>query len=67
MFEEIFVHLFFQMIFDNSHLKFKKVKKTKIKKQHFRQAVNRKQNFFTILLLENQILLILCIFNEPCV
>ena len=37
---------FFHKIFDNSHLKFGKMKKAKIKKQHFRQPVNRKPNFF---------------------
>ena len=38
---------YFHKIFDNSHLKFGKMKKAKIRKQHFRQPVNRKPSFFT--------------------
>ena len=37
----------FHKIFDNSHMKFGKTRKAKIKKQHFRQPVNRKPSFFT--------------------
>ena len=37
---------FFQVIFDNSNLKFGKMKKAKIKKYHFQRPVNRKPNVF---------------------
>ena len=38
---------FFHKIFDNSHLKFGKMKKAKTKKLHVWQPVNHERNFFT--------------------
>ena len=38
---------FFFKIFHNSHLKFGKMKKVKIIKEHFQWPVNRQPNFFT--------------------